>query len=103
MTNLVPAQNPTDFRTEQIYLTTDKKDYNPDDTISIKGIVTSLAHGHSAPYSRVLYVELINPRTDSVVTRRKVMCNEKGLFRTTILPEPDADKGDYFLDRKSVV
>lgn len=96
-TVLITAQNPTDFRTEQIYLTTDKKDYNANDTISIEGIVTSLAHGHSAPYSRVLYVELINPRTDSVVTRRKVMCDEKGLFRTAILPEPDADKGDYFL------
>ena len=91
------AQLPIDFRTEQIYLMTDKKDYNADDTINIEGIVTSLAHEHSAPYSRVLYVELINPRIDSVVVRRKIMCNEKGLFRTTILPDPDADKGDYFL------
>lgn len=91
------AQLPTDFRTEQIFLTTDKVDYAKDDTIRVEGVVTALAHNHSAPYSRLLYVELINPRTDSVVARQNILCDEKGLFRTTFLSEPDADKGDYFL------
>lgn len=98
LANLVAgAQLPTDFRTEQIFLTTDKMDYAKDDTIRVEGVVTALAHNHSAPYSRLLYVELINPRTDSVVARQNILCDEKGLFRTTFLSEPDADKGDYFL------
>lgn len=95
----VIAQSETinDFRTEQIYLVTDKTDYNTEDTIHLEGIVTSLAHNHSAPYSRILYVELINPRSNSVTIRQKITCAANGLFRTSILPEPDAEKGDYLL------
>lgn len=91
------AQLPVDFRTEQVFLTTDKTDYNVDDTIHIEGVLTSLSHAHSDPYSRVLYVELIDASTDSVVIRRKLMCNEKGLFKAAIIPDADAGKGDYFL------
>lgn len=94
---IAKAEIPDDFRTEQIYLVADKTEYNIEDTIHIEGIVTCLANDHSIPYSRILYVELINPRTDSVVIRQKITCTGNGLFKTSILPELDIDRGDFFL------
>lgn len=91
------AQLPTDFRTEQIFLTTDRRDYNPDDTIRVEGIVTALAGETALPYSRIVYVELIHNGSDSVVVRHKIASRPDGTFGDMILPEPDMVNGDYFL------
>ena len=91
------GQLPTDMRTEKIFLSTQQTDYTIDDTIKVHGMVTGLAHNHSAPYSRYVYVELLSPGVDSVIARNKVVIESDGKFRTDFTPEPDALKGPYFL------
>lgn len=91
------GQTPTDLRTEKIFLTTPKTDYTIDDTITVRGLATSIAHNHSTPYSRFVYVELLNPDVDSVIARNKAVIDHEGRFHTSFTPEPDAVKGGYFL------
>lgn len=93
----VVGQTPTDLRTEKIFLTTPQTDYTIDDTIRVTGLVTCIAQNHSRPYSRFVYVELLNPDVDSVIARNKVVIDQEGKFRTSFLPEPDAAKGAYFM------
>lgn len=93
----IVGQNPTDLRTEKIFLTTPQIHYTVDDTIKARGLLTSIAHNHSTPYSRFVYVELLSPEVDSVIARNKVRVDRKGKFSTDFIPEPDAPKGAYFL------
>ena len=48
---IVNAQLPKDFRTEQIYLNLQKRDYLPGDTIVVEGQVMCLADKRFLPYS----------------------------------------------------
>lgn len=92
----VSAQLPHDFRSEQIFLGVSKTEWAPNDTIEANGIVTCLASKNIHPYSRYLYIELLNAQ-DSVLARQKVGCDETGRFRARIPTFAVAGTGVYYL------
>lgn len=92
----VSAQLPHDFRSEQIFLGVAKTEWAPNDTIEANGIVTCLAAKNIHPYSRYLYIELLDS-SDSVMVRQKVVCDESGRFRARIPTLAVTGKGVYYL------
>ena len=88
------AQLPTDFRSEQIYLSLQRTEWLPGDTLLLEGQVTSLASDRFLPYSNYLYIECFDGR-DSVLVRQKVSCKDKGYFSTHLPTEYEwpADEG----------
>lgn len=90
------AQLPHDFRSEQIFLGVAKTEWAPNDTIEANGIVTCLASGNIRPYSRYLYIELLDS-SDSVMVRQKVGCDESGRFSARIPTLSVTGKGVYYL------
>lgn len=90
------AQLPNDFRTEQIFLCPKKTEWTSSDTIELEGQVTCLAGNRVLPYSKYLYIEWINNK-DSVLTRQKVSCKDKGYFKTKIPQDPTNEAGVYYL------
>lgn len=90
------AQLPHDFRSEQIFLGVAKTEWAPNDTIEANGIVTCLAGGNIRPYSRYLYIELLDS-SDSVIVRQKVGCEENGRFRAQIPTVSVAGVGVYYV------
>lgn len=92
----VSAQLPHDFRSEQIFLGVAKTEWAPNDTIEANGLVTCLATKDLHPYSRYLYIELLDS-SDSVMVREKVGCKEDGRFRARIPTLSVAGEGVYYL------
>ena len=92
----VSAQLPHDFRSEQIFLGVAKTEWVPNDTIEANGLVTCLATKDLHPYSRYLYIELLDS-SDSVMVREKVGCKEDGRFRARIPTLSVAGEGVYYL------
>ncbi len=92
----VSAQLPHDFRSEQIFLGVAKTEWAPNDTIEANGIVTCLATKDLHPYSRYLYIELLDS-SDSVMVRQKVGCEEDGRFRARIPTLSVTGEGVYYL------
>lgn len=90
------AQLPRDFRSEQIFLGTANTECNINDTIRLDGLVTCLSNTGMHPYSKYLYVELLNS-ADSVVVRQKVDCQPNGHFRASIPTMAVYDEGIYYL------
>lgn len=90
------AQLPHDFRSEQIFLGVAKTEWAPNDTIEVNGIVTCLAAKNKHPYSRYLYIELLDS-SDSVMVRQKVGCDESGRFSARIPTLSVTGKGVYYL------
>ncbi len=90
------AQLPVDFRSEQIYLAPQSTTYLPGDTVRVEGQVTCVARGRVFPYSRYLYVELIDDN-DIVITRQKIGCNDRGYFRTDVVLSPSQSVGQCYL------
>ncbi len=90
------AQLPHDFRSEQIFLGVARTEWAPNDTIEANGIVTCLATQNLHPYSRYLYIELLDS-SDSVMVRQKVGCKEDGRFRARIPTLSVAGEGVYYL------
>lgn len=90
------AQEPTDFRTEQVFLAPRSLACAPGDSLFVDGMVTCMAADRLEPYSRYLYLELIGDN-DSVYVRQKLSCADGGRFSTAVLTEPDMPKGVYYL------
>ncbi len=90
------AQLPTDFRSEQIFLGVANTEVAMNDTIEANGVVTCLSNVCARPYSRYLYLELLNS-SDSVIVRQKVACNEDGNFHAAIPTAAVYDEGLYYL------
>lgn len=90
------AQEPTDFRTEQVFLAPRSLSCTPGDSLFVDGMVTCMAADRLEPYSRYLYLELIGDN-DSVYVRQKLSCADGGRFSTAVLTEPDMPKGVYYL------
>lgn len=93
---IVNAQLPKDFRTEQIYLNLQRRNYVSGDTIIVEGQVTCLADKRFLPYSNYLYIECFNHQ-DSVLLRQKISCKDDGFFRTSFLADYEWPKGVYYL------
>ena len=90
------AQLPADYRTEQVMLAPEHTFYSPGDSIFVDGLVTCLAADRVDPYSRIAVIELVSP-DDSVMVRQKVLCADRGHFRTAIPTEIFYRKGIYYL------
>jgi len=90
------AQLPTDFRTEQIYLSMEKHTYMPGDTISLEGLVACDAADRFLPYSNYLYIECFDGR-DSLLIRQKLRCKDGGYFNTRMVTEFEWPEGVYYL------
>lgn len=96
VTVTVFAQLPHDFRSEQIFLGVARTEWAVNDTIYANGVVTCPANKHHEPYSRYLYIELLNA-SDSVIVRQKVACNQSGIFHAGIPTVSVYDEGVYYL------
>ena len=90
------AQNRDDFRTEQIFIAPDRTAYGLSDTVRVKGVVTCMAHNNIEPYSRYVYLELINS-DDSVIVRNKIRLNDNGTFYSVFPIDQLYRKGTYYL------
>lgn len=90
------AQNRDDFRTEQIFIAPDRTAYGLTDTVRVKGVVTCMAHNNIKPYSRYVYLELINS-DDSVIVRNKIRLQDNGTFSSVLPIDQLYRKGTYFL------
>lgn len=86
------AQLPTDLRSEQVFIRPFSYSCVSGDSIYVEGMVTCLANDHARPYSRYVYVEMIN-EIDSVVSRQKVACGDDGYFSTRIQSDPYSSPG----------
>lgn len=91
------AQLPTDFRSEQIFLSPAKTAWNLGDTIGVEGAVTCLANDKGLPHSSYLYLELIDGAEDSVLVRQKVSCKEAGHFKVQLPTDLASRPGIYYL------
>ena len=90
------AQTRGDFRTEQIFIAPDRTSYGSTDTIRVNGVVTCMAQNNIRPYSRYVYLELINS-DDSVMVRNKIRLQDNGTFYSLLPIDPLYRKGTYFL------
>ena len=83
------GQLPSDFRSEQIFMSLSTSACAAGDTVGVEGVVTCLAQNRVKPYSRYVYVELID-NSDSLLSRQKVACADDGYFHTRIQADPMA-------------
>ena len=90
------AQLPQDFRTEQIALCLQRTECLPGDTVMVTGQVTCIAANRFEPYSKYLYLELIDSN-DSVVCRQKVACRVQGAFSAPLPVDSLARSGVYYV------
>lgn len=91
------AQLPTDFRSEQIFLSPAKTAWNIGDTIIVDGVVTCLANNKGLPHSNYLYIEFIDKTEDSVLVRQKVSCKDAGRFKALLPTDLAPQAGIYYL------
>lgn len=92
--------------TEKIFFATDRLSYGLNDTIRVTGQLVRTDHAPSAgneaagqlllPYSRYLYVELLNS-SDSVMVRKRLMTDEAGSFSAKMTLDPTTPKGVCYL------
>lgn len=82
LSSLQPAWGQA-FYTERIFLTTEKENCMPGDTLLASGQVMSANNKSLDTYSRYVYIECIDDR-NSLLLRQKVACDEKGYFYTAI-------------------
>ena len=92
--------------TEKIFFATDRLSYGLNDTIRVTGQLVRTDHAPSAgneaagqlllPYSRYLYVELLNS-SDSVMVRKRLMTDEAGSFSAKMNIDPTTPKGVCYL------
>lgn len=82
---------------ENIFLCSERTEYSVGDTIRVEGQVVRMDNNATTkPYSRYAYVELID-NVDSVVVRKKVVCDECGSFLTHLPVSQELKNGDYYL------
>lgn len=74
---------PSPFRAERIFLAPEKESCMPGDTLRVSGQVLSSDSRDFYPYSRYVYLECIDSN-DSLLSRQKVACNEKGYFHSAV-------------------
>ncbi len=88
-------QQLTVFPQEKLHLHTDKPYYITGEHIWFRAYLAEAAHHHPAPFSRYVYVELINPM-DSIVARIRIRPDEDTYHGHVPIPE-DIPEGHYTL------
>ncbi len=82
--------------TEKVFFASDRMHYDIGDSIYISGWLTRTDSKTTSPYSRYLYVEMVDCN-DSIYTRQKISVDQHGGF-TTVLPlNASTQYGTYFL------
>lgn len=90
------GQLPSDFRSEQIFISPASTVLSSMDSILVEGMVTCDAANRNKPYSKYIYIELIGGN-DSLLGRNKVRCDDNGFFRAAIPQDPTSEPGVYYL------
>ncbi len=88
--------------TEKVFFASNRMSYQLGDTIQIAGWLTRCDDKVGAPYSRYVYMELINSN-DSVLSRQKLVVDEHGAFHTAMPIDFNPPYGICFLRAYSKV
>jgi hypothetical protein len=81
--------------TEKIFLHLDKTEYAQAETIWIKSYLLAGAGHLPSPFSKTLYVELINE--EGGLSERLTLRSEEGFSKASLLIPRDLPQGDYYL------
>lgn len=84
------------FVSERIFIALADQFVLKNDTVKIMGQLLSTDYNDFYPYSRYVYVELID-RHKQVVERKKIRCNDNGSFFTSILLPDKNPNGIYYV------
>lgn len=84
------------FVSERIFIALADQFVLKNDTVKIMGQLLSTDYNDFYPYSRYVYVELID-RHKQVVERKKIRCNDNGSFFTSILLPDKSPNGIYYV------
>lgn len=84
------------FVSERIFIALADQFVLKNDTVKIMGQLLSTDYNDFYPYSRYVYVELID-RNKQVVERKKIRCNDNGSFFTSILLPDKSPNGIYYV------
>ena len=84
------------FVSERIFIALADQFVLKNDTVKIMGQLLSTDYNDFYPYSRYVYVELID-RDKQVVERKKIRCNDNGSFFTSILSPDKSPNGIYYV------
>ena len=84
------------FVSERIFIALADQFVLKHDTVRIMGQLLSTDYNDFYPYSRYVYVELID-RHKQVVERKKIRCNDNGSFFTSILLPDKSPNGIYYV------
>ena len=80
---------------EKVWLHTDRPSYHAGDTIRFRAFLVDAATHRPSPYSRFVYVDLVN-RRDSVLKKVKLALIDSVFAGYLKVPE-DIRQGEYFL------
>lgn len=84
------------FLTEKVYLAPASSHYFRGDTIQISGQLLSSDYEDFYPYSRYVYIELLN-EGDSILIRQKLPCDPNGSFYATVPVDYEWPDNVYYL------
>lgn len=84
------------FVSERIFIALADQFVLKNDTVKIMGQLLSTDYNDFYPYSRYVYVELID-RNKQVIERKKIRCNDNGSFFTSILLPDKSPNGIYYV------
>lgn len=97
MTLTARGQFLSELPTEQVFVATDRNAYMRGDTVRVAGQLTSVGRESVVPFSRYVYVELIEGKRDSVLMRRKVSCHQAGQFHAAFPTAALRGSGDGYI------
>ncbi|MGN0213532.1 MAG: hypothetical protein ACI4AH_01840 [Muribaculaceae bacterium] len=84
------------FLTEKVFIAPETSYCKKGDNVNVCGQVLSSDYTDFYPYSRYLYLELINSE-NKVCSRQKIRINDNGSFATTIVVGTKYAEGLYFI------
>ncbi len=84
------------FLTEKVFIAPETSYCKKGDNVNVRGQVLSSDYTDFYPYSRYLYLELINSENE-VCSRQKIRINDNGSFTTTIVVGTKYAEGLYFI------
>lgn len=84
------------FVSERIFIALADQFVLKNDTVKIMGQLLSTDYNDFYPYSRYVYVELTD-RNKQVVERKKIRCNDNGVFYTYIILPQKTTNGIYYV------
>lgn len=84
------------FLTEKVFLAPQRSQVQLGDTVHIEGQVLSYDFTDFYPYSRYVYLEMLNG-SDKLVAQQKLRCDGDGSFSATLPIDSEVGRGLFFL------